>query len=181
MTREMEWESISRLMILGSPGTGKSTLSRFIGEKLNIEVFHLDKYFHKPNWEPRDKEEFRSIVRNLILKDKWVIDGNYSRTLAERIEKTDFIIFFDFPSYFCVYRILKRSFKTKLGLEKRTDLAEGCEEKWFDWEFVKFVWNFKKDYIPMNYKVLEELNFDKNRLRIFYNSRQVKKFLRSLK
>lgn len=176
----MEWGNINRVLILGCSGTGKSTLAKLIGKKFNMEVIHLDQHFHKPNWEMRDIEEFREIVKKLILKDKWVIDGNYSKTLPDRIKRADLIIFFDFPSYFCVYRILKRSFKTKLGIEIRTDLAEGCEEKWFDKEFVKFVWNFKKTHIPLTYHIIETSNFDKEKLIIFTKRSEANAFIRNL-
>ncbi|MEO8210990.1 MAG: hypothetical protein ABI840_10545 [bacterium] len=176
----MELKNKKRILVIGGSGSGKSTFAKILGRKLKIEVIHLDRYFWKPNWVKKNDDDFKEIVSRLILKDEWIMEGNYSKTLSIRIPRTDHIFFFDFPSYFNVYRILKRSFKTKLGLEKRTDLAEGCEEKWFDWEFVKFVWNFKNDYIPLNYKALEELNFDKTKLRIFYNSKDVKKYLNSL-
>ena len=181
MKNNPDWKNIKRILLLGCSGTGKSTLAKIIGKKYGYEMIQLDRYFHKPGWERRETDEFREIVKNLIQKDKWVMDGNYTDTLRERILRADLVIFFDYPSYLCVFRVLKRSFKSKLGLEKRTDLADGCFEKWFDPEFVKFVWNFKKTYIPLTYQILEELNFDKEKLIIIKKRSEAKKFNRKLK
>ncbi len=180
MINRIDWKNFNRILLIGSPGTGKSTAAKFLGEKLNLEVIHLDKYFWKPDWEMRSRYEFDEIVSELIMKDKWIIDGNYSRTLKVRAKRADLIIFFDFPSYFCVYRILKRSFKTKLGFEKRTDMADGCDEKWFDLEFVKFVWNFRKMTVPKNHQTLKELNFKKDRIFLFRKKREANEFLGNL-
>ncbi|HMS65928.1 MAG TPA: topology modulation protein [Ignavibacteria bacterium] len=180
MTNNPDWKNIKRILILGCSGTGKSTLAKQIGKKFDLEVIHLDKFFHKPNWEPRDIEEFRKIVKELILKDKWVMDGNYTKTLAERIRRANFIIFFDYNSYLCTYRVIKRNIKTKLGLEIRTDMAEGCVESWLDWEFIKFVWNFKIAYIPLTYQILEESKFDKKKLIIIKSRSEGRKFIKNL-
>lgn len=176
----MEFSNVKRILVIGCCGTGKSVFSKKLGEKLNIEVFHLDKLFWKPGWVMREKEEFDDMVGNLILKDKWIIDGNYSGTLKIRASRADMIFFFDYPSYFCVYRVLKRSFKTKLGIEKRTDMAEGCDEKWFDGEFIKFVWNFRKKTVPKNHQTLKELNFKKDRMFLFRKKRDANAFIRNL-
>lgn len=59
-------------------------------------------------------------------------------------------------------------------------MTEGCEEKWFDREFVKFVWNFRKKTVPENHKTLEELNFNKDRMFLFRKKRESNAFLRNL-
>ena len=68
---------MKRIMILGSAGSGKSTLARIIGEVTGIEVLHLDTLFWKPGWVETPKEKFVEAVRNHILKDSWITDGNY--------------------------------------------------------------------------------------------------------
>ncbi|MEO8399029.1 MAG: hypothetical protein ABI550_04340 [Ignavibacteriaceae bacterium] len=176
----MELKNKKRILVIGACGTGKSTFAKILSQKLKLDVIHLDKHFHKPNWVPKSQEEFTGIVKDLILKDEWIMEGNYSKTLYIRASRSDFIFFFDFPSYFCTYRILKRNIKTKLGFEKRDDMADGCYEQWVDWEFVKFTWNFKKNIIPLNYKALEELNYNKNNLIIFKSHVEVKKYLKML-
>ena len=174
----MELKNKKRILIIGGCGTGKSTFAKILGKKLQLDVIHLDKCFWKPNWSMRDYDEFTDIVRNLALNEEWIMEGNYSKTLSVRAPRAELIFFFDFPSFFCVYRILKRNIKSKLRFEIRDDMAEGCHEKWFDWDFVKFTWNFKKDIAPLNYKILEDLNFSPDRLIVFNSQREVNKFIR---
>lgn len=82
-------------MLIGSGGSGKSTLARQLGNILNIQVYHLDAIFWKPNWEGVSKEEQISIQTDLVKKDEWLIDGNYGGTLDIRMDAADTIIFLD--------------------------------------------------------------------------------------
>jgi len=169
-----------RILVIGCPGTGKSTFSKKLAQVLNLEVIHLDKHFWKPGWVQSTSEEWTETVSELIAKDKWIMDGNYSRTLLMRAQRADEIIFFDYSSLFCVYRILKRNVKSKLNLEVRDDLADGCPEKWFDLEFIKFTWDFNKNIRPINYRILEELEFNKKKISIFKNAADGKYYLDNL-
>lgn len=176
MISSQEIKNCKRILVIGCCGTGKSTFAKFLSGKLKRELIHLDQHFHNPNWVPKSSEEFDEIVRSLVLKDEWIMDGNYSRTLSMRASFADLIFFFDYPSFFCTYRILKRGIKSKLGIEKRTDLPDGCYDTWVNWEFIKFTWNFNRDLIPRTYEALEK--FDKKKLLIFKNYREFKKYLK---
>ncbi|MEO6694392.1 MAG: AAA family ATPase [Ignavibacteria bacterium] len=173
-------KSSERILVIGCPGSGKSTFSKNLGSILNIEVIHLDKYFHKPGWVESTKEEWNETVKKLIAKDKWIMDGNYTNTLGIRAQRADEILFFDYSSLFCIYRIFKRILKTKLNLQVRDDMAEGCSEKWFDWEFVKFTWNFYEKGRISNFKILDELNFNKKNLKVFKNAGEAKLYIKNL-
>ncbi|HMS33966.1 MAG TPA: hypothetical protein PKC91_07760 [Ignavibacteria bacterium] len=170
-----------RILVIGNSGSGKSTFSKFLGENLNIPVTHLDKIFWKPGWETRNREEFDSIIKEIILKDNWIIDGNYTRTLGLRASRAELIYFFDYPVNFCVYRIYKRIFRSKFRIERRYDISEGCHERWYDREFVDFVRNFNKNSRPRIYSDLEEISFNKNNLVIFKNRKEFDKYKNSMK
>ncbi len=86
---------MKKIMLIGSGGSGKSTLARQLGNILNIQVYHLDAIFWKPNWEGVSKEEQISIQTDLVKKDEWLIDGNYGGTLDIRMDAADTIIFLD--------------------------------------------------------------------------------------
>lgn len=172
-----------RILLIGCSGSGKSTFARFLGDKLNREVIHLDRHFWKPGWVMRDRDEFSELIDSFISKDEWIIDGNYGRTLPERVNRADLIFFFDYSPLFCTYRVLKRSFKTRFNLEERPDLTEECDEKLFSKEFldfIKYTWNFKKVNIPNNYRIIEENNFNPEKLIIFRNHRQFNNFKKAL-
>ena len=89
-------KEISRIAIIGGPGTGKSTLANNLGKELNLPIYHLDGIHHLANWVPRDKEERDKIILEKTQEPKWIIDGTYKATLEERVKKADLIIFLNF-------------------------------------------------------------------------------------
>lgn len=95
--------------------------------------------------------EWNQIIEELVRKDKYIMDGNYSRTLSTRMKNADTIFFFDLPRYLCIYGAIKRRILNH-G-KTRSDMAEGCKEK-IDLEFIKWIWNFKK---RSRDKILREL------------------------
>lgn len=132
---------MQRILIVGCSGSGKSTLGRRIGDKLGLPVVHMDQHFFRPGWVIKPDEEWNTIVDELIAKDNWVMDGNYSNTLDRRIKRADTVVFLDFPTWFCLYRVLKR-WLTHLG-KTRIDAAPGCPEK-MDLEFLGYVLNYNR-------------------------------------
>jgi adenylate kinase family enzyme len=88
---------MKRVLVIGSPGGGKTTLSRELGKLLDLPVYHLDKLFWKPGWALSDDESFRALQRELVSKPRWIIDGNYDRTLDVRLPHADTVIHLDFP------------------------------------------------------------------------------------
>ncbi len=127
-----------KIAILGFSGCGKSTLARFLGEKHQIPVLHLDSVHFTANWVERPLEEKLADVRAFLdNNDSWVIDGNYSKVEdVRRLEEADTIILLELHRFVCLWRVIKR-WLTYKG-RTRPDMAEGCLEK-VDWEFVRWV------------------------------------------
>ena len=168
-----------RILIIGNSGSGKSTFARFLGKITGKNVFHLDRYFWKPGCERTEPDEWKLIVKELISKDEWIIDGNYSGTLKDRAMRSDLIYFFDFHPAFCLYRIYKRSLFSKLKFDIRYDLADGCKEQWPDRDFFRFVYEFNRNTRPRIISILEDINYNGKNLTIFKNRMDYKKFITS--
>ena len=166
---------MERVMIIGCGGAGKSTLARKLGEKTGLPVVHLDKLFWTPGWVSLSREEFDKVHREAIAQEKWILDGNFDRTIPERIQRCDTIVYLDFSRFACLMGVAKRILTT-YG-EVRPDMGDGCPER-FDWEFLQWVWNFNKNKREKNYRLIEQCN-DKE-IHILKNRRQVKQFLESL-
>lgn len=130
---------MQRVAIFGSPGSGKSTLARRLAALTGLPAVHLDQHYFQPGWITKDKAEFGAIMSELVRADHWITDGNYTSTSTERLVRADTLILLDCPRWRCMGRVLRRSL---LSYGKvRPDQAPGCPER-FDWEFLKFVWNF---------------------------------------
>ncbi len=168
---------MNKIAVIGSGGAGKSTLSRKLGEKLNIPVYHLDTLYWKPGWVETAREQWKEVVDNLVNRDSWIIDGNFSSTMDIRLKNADTIIFLSMPTYLCLYSIFKR--RLMYSGRTRPDMNEGCKEK-LDLEFVKWVWNYNKKVRPEIIEKLNECSKEKNII-ILKNRAQVKKFAQSTK
>lgn len=135
----MMTEGCQRILIIGCGGSGKSTLARKLGEAAGLPVVHLDRLYWKPNWEPRSKEEFDAALQNELLRPRWIIDGNFNRTIPMRLMYCDAVIFMDIPRIVCLLSVIKRVM-THRG-RTREDMGDGCPER-FDVSFLKWVWGF---------------------------------------
>jgi adenylate kinase family enzyme len=127
---------MERVLIIGSPGAGKSTLSAQVSRRLGLPLIHLDKLHWKPGWVECGKEEFEAKVRDAIAGPRWVIDGNYGGTLPLRLTRADTVIDLDLPRWQCVFDIVRRAVRHR-G-RTRSDMAEGCVEQ-LNLEFLEFI------------------------------------------
>ena len=114
---------MKRILITGSSGAGKTTLAKSIASHLDIPLIHLDKYFWEPNWGRPNMDQWRRTVGSLVKADSWVIEGNYGSTFDIRFPRATTLIHFDYPSYKCLYRCIKRKLLT--GAKVREDMAKG--------------------------------------------------------
>ena len=163
---------MERIMIIGCGGSGKSTLARQMGEKTGLPVVHLDKLFWRPGWVSISREEFDELHRNALAQPRWIMDGNFDRTIPERLARCDTVIYLDFSRWACLMGVVKRIVTTYGTV--RPDMGDGCPER-FDREFLQWVWNFNKNKRERNYRLLKEavgVN-----VVILKNRREVKRFL----
>ena len=166
---------MERILIIGCGGAGKSTLARQLGEKTGLPVVHLDQHFWHPGWVESTKDEIDAKIMEELGKPRWIMDGNYNRTLPMRLQKCDTVIYLDFSRFACLMGVAKRVLTTYGTV--RPDMAEGCPER-FDLDFIKWVWNFNKTKRERYYRLLNEAEgIEKIVLK---NRRMVKRFLRSL-
>ena len=129
-------ENYKRIILIGNSGAGKSTLAKKVGEKLDLPVHHLDIHFWGPNWEHPDDEEWRNRLIGFLSQEKWVIEGGVNN-LDTRVEAADLIVYFKFPVWFCLWRVVRRYVRFMLKKEKAF-LPSGCKNR-LNWEFIKYV------------------------------------------
>ena len=167
---------MKRVMIIGCGGAGKSTLARALGEKTGLPVVHLDQIWWAPgNWQHIEKPEFDEKLALELQKPRWILDGNFNRTIEARLEVCDTVIYLDYPRLVCLKNWLGRVVKN--WGRHRPDMTEGCNE-WFDPDMMNWIWNFNKKNRVRYYALLN--NAGDKKVVILKSRRQAQKFLDSL-
>ena len=167
---------MERVMIIGCGGSGKTTLSRILGEKTGLPVIHLDQIFWSPgNWKHLERTEFDRLITEEMEKPQWILDGNYSRTIELRLEKCDTVIYLDYNRFVCIWGWMKRVIKN--WGTARPDMGPGCNE-WLDPEFAKWLWTFNRKNRKKYHEILSHQAGKE--IYIFKNRRQLQKYLDQL-
>ena len=170
----MKAEPGRRIIVIGSPGAGKSTVSTHLAKIYGLPIFHLDRLYWLPGWKHVSDQEFDSKLNKIITLEDWIIDGNYQRTLEMRYHVADTVIYLDFNRYLCLFRSMKRTIFHK---RHRTDITEGCVER-LNMEFLKWIWNYDKRNRPDTLKLIQRN--DGKEIFHFRNPRELKKFFQEL-
>lgn len=136
-----------KIIVIGCPGAGKSTFSRKLRDILDLPLCHLDLLWHKPDKTNFSAIEFDKKLNDIISADKWIIDGNYQRTLEIRLKNCDTVFLLDYPLEICL-----SGAESRIG-KKREDMP--WIETEFDTEFKQWIMDFSSNQLPAIYQMLE--------------------------
>ncbi|ROQ18673.1 AAA domain-containing protein [Marinimicrobium koreense] len=109
---------MKRINVIGTTGSGKSTFSSLLSEKLGYPCIHMDQMFWKPDWVESSDEEFFPKLESAISEDCWVLDGNYSRTNAIKWRNVDTIIWLDYSYFKTLFQLLRRTLSRAITKEE---------------------------------------------------------------
>ena len=93
---------MKKIIIIGCPGSGKTTFAEKLQRIINLPLYYLDAIWHKPDRTHISREEYDNKLSEIFQTEEWIIDGNYSRTIEERIQNSDTIFLFDLPTRVCL-------------------------------------------------------------------------------
>ena len=144
---------MKKVIVIGCPGSGKSTVSRTLHNKTGIPLYHLDMMYWNADKTTVEKSVFLERLSDVLEKDEWIIDGNYSSTMELRMVACDTVIFLDYPLDVCLDGIRERRGKP------RSDMPWIENEE--DSEFIEFIKSYNEQQKPKVLELLKKYS-DKN-------------------
>ena len=144
---------MKKIIVVGSPGSGKSTFSRRLSEITGIRLYHLDLIYHNPDRTTNPREYLIDKISDIFANDSWIIDGQYMGTIEMRLRECDTVFFLDLSVEECLKGVAERIGKP------RSDMPWVEEEE--DPEFIEYVKSFEHNQKPRMEKLLEKYR-DKN-------------------
>ena len=131
---------MKRIIVIGCPGSGKSTVSRALHTKTGIPLYHLDMMYWNADKTTVERSVFLARLSSVLEKEQWIIDGNYSSTMELRMAACDTVIFLDYPLEVCLEGIKERRGKV------RSDMPWIETEE--DEEFIDFIKRYNEQQKP---------------------------------
>ena len=144
---------MKKVIVIGCPGSGKSTVSRALYNKTGIPLYHLDMMYWNADKTTVEKSVFLERLSVVLEKDEWIIDGNYGSTMELRMATCDTVIFLDYSLDVCLDGIRERRGKP------RSDMPWIETEE--DSEFIEFIKNYNEQQKPKVLELLKKYS-DKN-------------------
>ena len=129
-----------RIMLIGPPGSGKTTMAKKIHQALGLPLYHLDKVVFLENWQVRPELEYLNIMNSFLMASEWIIDGNLINYIPYRYQYATHCIYFNIPRLFCYWRIIKRRFQQNKNF---SDRAPGCKNI-MSWYLIRYTWLFHR-------------------------------------
>lgn len=161
-----------KIIIIGPGGAGKSTLSIKLAELLQLPLYHLDNIWWNKDRTSVSREEFDIKLNEILNKDEWIIDGDYSRTYETRIKRADTVIYLDFPIEVCLEGV-----ESRLGKERKDIPFIDYE---FDPEFKEWIYNWFKDKRPYVLALLEKYK-DNKEIIVLHERKEIDELLNNIK
>ena len=162
---------MKRVLVIGSPGAGKSTFARKLRDGTGLPLYYLDMVWHRSDRTNISREEFDQRLCEILEKDRWIVDGNYLRTLEMRLNACDTVFFLDYPLEVCLQGV-----ESRIG-RQREDMP--WVETEFDQEFRQWILDFPREQRPEICRLLEKYREGRS-IHIFHERTDADRFLISM-
>ena len=162
---------MNKVIVIGCPGSGKTTFAEKLNKITGLPLYYLDAIWHKPDKTHVSREQFDERISLIFNEDKWIIDGNYKRTIETRLKECDTVFLFDLPTEVCLQGVTDRIGKGRYDLPwLETEL---------DTEFKQFIEEFPNHTLPYIYELIDKYKAEKQVI-IFKSRKDADKYINNL-
>lgn len=165
-----------RVLVIGSGGAGKSTFAEQLRSRTGLPLTHLDALYWQAGWVPLAAAEWVGTVADLVVRERWILDGNFGGTLERRLAACDTVVFLDLSRWVCLGRVLRRWWRHR-G-HARPDMPPECPEH-LSAVYLHWIWTYPSARRPRVLQLLDQVGPGVRVVRL-RSTREVDEFLASL-
>ena len=162
---------MEKILVIGCPGAGKSTFARALRDRTRLPLYYLDQIWHRPDGTNVSTAEFDARLAEILAKDRFILDGNYLRTMETRLQHCDTVFLLDYPLSVCLAVAMAR-----VGVPHE-DLP--WVEQELDPEFRQWIEDFPTAQLPVVYELLARYR-DGRRITVFHSREEAGAYLSAL-
>lgn len=154
---------MKRVLIIGCPGSGKSTFAKALHKKTALPLIHLDQLYWQADRSTVAPEVFQTRLQHALDQECWIIDGNYASSLGRRLAACDTVFFLDYPTAVCLAGVASRQGQPRSDMPWTEMPGEEDEA------FLQFIRDYPRQLRP---QVLDLLSQFPDKQQWIFSSRQ---------
>lgn len=159
---------MKKVIIIGCPGSGKTTFAEKLNKCTGLPLYYLDAIWHKPDKTHISREEYDESLAAILETSEWIIDGNYSRTIETRLQHCDTVFLFDLPTEICIQGATERLGKGRYDLPWiETELDDA---------FRQAIEEFPQKQLPSIYELIDKYKTGKQ-VTVFKSRKEADEYL----
>ncbi len=104
---------LERVVVVGSSGSGKTTVARALAQRLDAPHLEMDAVFHARGWADVAHEEFLPTLDEFTTAERWIVDGNYTSQGTKELvwPRADTFVWLDVPRWAAMSRVVRRTLR----------------------------------------------------------------------